>query len=158
MGVSVRQATMDDVPACVALVEQARVTLETYEPRFWRRAENTAQLTGAWFGHLAAQSDTVFLVADDAKETVGFLIGRPQMSPPVYDPGGATALIDDFCVRSPDRWAEAGAALLAEARDRLRAQGFAQIVVVCPAKDTEKMALMKAGELSIASTWWTATP
>ncbi|MET0272116.1 MAG: GNAT family N-acetyltransferase [Phenylobacterium sp.] len=158
MSLNVRPATADDVAACVGLVEQARARLATYEPRFWRRADGTAAPTATWFAHLVAQADTTFLVAVEGDATVGFLIGRPQPPPPVYDPGGPTVLIDDFCVQAPERWSDVGAALLEAARRVLSARGVAQIVVVCPAQDREKTALLDRSDLSLASTWWTAAP
>ena len=44
-------------------------------------------------------------------------------APPVYDPGGLTCMIDDFCVADPVGWATVGRALLAEAGQQARARG-----------------------------------
>ena len=88
-------------------------------------------------------------------EVRGFLIAQPTPSPPVYDPGGRTALIDDFVV-APDQWETVGAQLLGEARQRLRAADFAQIVVVSARQDEDKTRLLESTDLSLASTWWTA--
>ncbi|WP_246618046.1 hypothetical protein [Rhizobium populisoli] len=56
-----------------------------------------------WFEKLFADERIVFLVAVESLSVVGFLIAQEFPTPPVYDPGGATALIDDFCVTAKDR-------------------------------------------------------
>jgi GNAT superfamily N-acetyltransferase len=150
-----RVATQADLEACVALVEGARRQLERYEPRFWKRAKGAAATTGAWFSRLLTDPQAVFLVAGDSAAIMGFLIARIQPTPPVYDAGGPTAVIDDFCVAEPERWRDVGAALLADARAMLRAKGVAQVVVVAPQKDRAKAEFLRAQRLSLASTWWT---
>lgn len=151
----IRIAEADDVEACVQLAEARRALYETFEPRFWRRAENAAEMSRLWFAHLFAKEDVLALVAELDGEVRGFLIAQPTPSPPVYDPGGRTALIDDFVVEQ-GRWMTLGAQLLSEARQRLRAAGFAQIVVVGARQDGDKTGLLEATDLSLASTWWTA--
>ncbi|MDP3299975.1 MAG: GNAT family N-acetyltransferase, partial [Phenylobacterium sp.] len=148
-------AAVIDVEACVQLAESRRALYETFEPRFWRRAENAAEMSRLWFTHLFAKADVLALVAERDGQVRGFLVAQPTPSPPVYDPGGRTALIDDFVVEPAD-WQTAGVALLADARDRLRADGYAQIVVVGARLDAEKTRLLQASDLSLASTWWTA--
>ncbi|MFT4936728.1 MAG: GNAT superfamily N-acetyltransferase [Pseudoalteromonas distincta] len=151
----IRIAEASDVEACVQLAEARRALYETFEPRFWRRAENAAEMSRLWFAHLFAKEDVLALVAEIDGEVRGFLIAQPTPSPPVYDPGGRTALIDDFVV-APDQWGTVGAQLLSEARQRLRAADFAQIVVVSARQDEDKTRLLESTDLSLASTWWTA--
>lgn len=151
----VRIADADDVEACVQLAEARRALYETFEPRFWRRAANSAEMSRLWFAHLFGKDDVLALVADRGGEISGFLIAQPTPSPPVYDPGGRTVLIDDFVVE-PGLWMDVGAQLLNEARQRLRSAGFAQIVVVGAHQDQDKTRLLEATDLSLASTWWTA--
>ena len=141
--------------ACVQLADARRALYETFEPRFWRRATNAAEMSRMWFAHLFAKEDVLALVAEIDGEVRGFLIAQPTPSPPVYDPGGRTALIDDFVV-APDQWETVGAQLLGEARQRLRAADFAQIVVVSARQDEDKTRLLESTDLSLASTWWTA--
>jgi hypothetical protein len=88
----------DEVAACVGLIEARRERYERYEPRFWHRAANSAQMSQSWFAHLFAQPETVALVAEEAGCIVGFVVATHYPAPPVYDPGGRTALIDDFAV------------------------------------------------------------
>ena len=40
---------------------------------------------------------------------------------------------------------------------RLRARGAAQIVVVCPDRDSDKKHMLRHAAFTLASTWWTAT-
>lgn len=153
---AIRTALAEDVPACVAMLGAYRDILQTYQPRFWRKSAHAAPMTQAFFGHLATDPKATFLVSENSGAVDGFLIAMPQQAPPVYDPGGTTALIDDFCVASPDLWPTVGATLLDEARRRLREAGFAQIVMVMADRDAEKNAFARANDLSLASTWWTA--
>lgn len=152
---TIRTAEAADVDACVRLAEARRALYETFEPRFWRRAENAAEMSRLWFAHLFAKDDILALVAEAEGQVLGFLIAQPTPSPPVYDPGGRTALIDDFVVE-PGFWLEVGQALLAQARQRLKAAGFVQIVVVGACRDEDKTRLLETTDLSLASTWWTA--
>jgi ribosomal protein S18 acetylase RimI-like enzyme len=152
----IRNASKDDALRCVELVEARRKEYEKYEPRFWRKAATSAASTLPWFEKLFADERNVSLVAVENTMIVGFLIAREFPTPPVYDPGGATALIDDFCVISKDRWQDAGGALLQHAKSELNRRGFAQFVVVGAQQDTAKTAFLSQAELSLASTWWTS--
>lgn len=151
----IRIAEATDVEACVQLAEMRRALYETFEPRFWRRAENAVEMSRLWFTHLFAKADVLALVVELDGAVTGFLIAQPTPSPPVYDAGGRTAVIDDFVV-APAHWQALGGALLAEARERLRADGYAQIVVVGARQDADKTRLLESTDLSLASTWWTA--
>jgi GNAT superfamily N-acetyltransferase len=158
MTIHLRKATTDDVAACVALVQAERERLEAYEPLFWRRAQGAERPTAAWLAHLARDAEMLFLVAVEEEAIAGFLVSRFYASPPVFDPGGLTAMIDDFCVADIERWTDIGGALLREVRRLLRDRGVAQVIVACPTKDDAKLALLQASDLSPASTWWTAAP
>ena len=152
----IRQAISRDVTECVGLVENRREIYQQYEPRFWKKAPNSARSSADWFGRLFLDSHNVSLVAEEGEKVVGFLIAREFPTPPVYDPGGPTALIDDFCVATPDRWSDVGARLVDAARLELRSRGFAQIIVVGAPKNDAKTKFLKGTDLSLASTWWTA--
>lgn len=153
----IRRATNSDVPSCVALVEARREEYESYEPRFWKKAVTSAASTLPWFEKLFADERSTAFVADEDGLVVGFLIAREFPTPPVYDPGGPTALIDDFCVASTNRWQDVGAALLQQAKSELNKRGFAQLVVVGARQDTAKTAFLSQSDLSLASTWWTTS-
>ena len=110
-----------------------------------------------FLGYLIAQETTLFLIAEENRAVTGFLTAKPQPAPPVFEPG-ATAFVDDFCVADEAAWATTGAALLREARTRLKARGFAQVIVVTAHRDDGKMAMVKQEELSLASAWWVGKP
>lgn len=137
------------------LAEARRVRYETFEPLFWKKAQDSLEMGRLFFTHLLSQPDTLAILAETEGRIVGFLIATAARVPPVVAPG-ATAMIDDFCVAEPAFWGEVGPALLDGARAVLRENGFVQIVVVCGFKDDEKMAFLKTQNLSLASTWWTA--
>ncbi|WP_372502101.1 GNAT family N-acetyltransferase [Tistrella mobilis] len=153
---NVRQATPEDVTACVALAEARRDAYEAYEPRFWKKSPDSAAACRTWFETLFSDGRSMCFVAEEAGTILGFVIGRGFPTPPVYDPGGATAMIDDFCVVSADRWGDVGRALLRDIRAEMRRQGFAQVVVVSARRDLEKTAFLEEAGLSLASTWWTS--
>ncbi len=62
--------------------------------------------------------------------TAGYAIGSPPATPPIYDPGGPTAVIDQ--VNGPDRSKVLQMALAASAH-----RDDAQVIVVCSAEDAE---------------------
>jgi GNAT superfamily N-acetyltransferase len=155
--IQVRPAAPEDIEACVGLVQAERQRRRFWQPIFWRPSPDAASISRVHFTNLRQRPDILFLIAAQADEIVGFLIGQPAPAPPVYAPGGATVLIDDFCVGGPARWRDVGRSLLDNARTRLRARGAAQIVVVCPDRDREKKQMLRHAALTIASTWWTAS-
>ena len=97
----------------------------------------------------------VALVHRAVEGLAGFLIATMQAAPPVYDPGGLTGVIDDFCMAEERYWPKAGSALLNEAMRRARERGAVQVVVVCPHRDQAKLTLLAAEGLSVASEWHT---
>ncbi|WP_304192260.1 GNAT family N-acetyltransferase [Phenylobacterium aquaticum] len=152
----IRAACGEDVGACVALLEAERGRRRFWQPIFWRPSPHAAEISRTYFTNLRQRPDTLFLVAEQAGEIVGFLIGRPAPAPPVYAPGGPTFLIDDFCVARPARWRDVGRSLLDNARTRICARGAAQIVIVCPDRDSDKKQMLRHAAFTLASTWWTA--
>ncbi len=106
---------------------------------------------------LRLRGDNIALQSNiaDEKEILGFVIGRLVPAPEVYDPGGMTLMIDDFCVRSDDLWGIAGRKLMEEVKKEAKIRKAAQILVVCGAHDTPKRKFLKNQNLSIASEWFT---
>jgi GNAT superfamily N-acetyltransferase len=151
----VRPARLADISAMTRLIEQRREDYERVQPVFWKRAAASSAST-AWYYRslLLFARRSLILVAEDEGRMLGFLIARPARTPPVYDPGGATGVIDDFCVADPREWTEIGGALLADVRAAGRKAGWSQIVVVCGAHDEPKASFLRSAELSIVSNWW----
>jgi ribosomal protein S18 acetylase RimI-like enzyme len=154
---TIRIGQRDDLPACVAILEKMRARYQTYEPQFWKRAEDAPAKSAMFLNYLIAQDTTLFLVAESGGAITGFITAKPQPVPPVFVPG-ATAFVDDFCVAENADWLEIGAALLRAARKTLQERGFEQIVVVTAYRDDGKMRMLKQENLSLASAWWVGRP
>ena len=152
---NIRAASAADLDAIVDMTEARRVQYEQYQPTFWRKARDSADRARAFLGGLVTEADCIFLVVESDDELLGFIVARPVPAPPVYAPDGKTFLIDDYCVRSPGLWSSAGTALLEWVTERARAEGAAQIVIVCADRDTSKADILRRANLSIASNWWT---
>jgi GNAT superfamily N-acetyltransferase len=153
--VDVRKAATTDIKAAVELVEQSRRQLQKYQPTFWRKAANSAAATETYFTRLLSEPDTFFLVAIEGSRFEGFLIARKFPAPPVFDPGGDTWLIDDFCVLEPRLWLSVGEALLSHVSTLIHEHGGVQIVVVSADRDLAKTEMLRRSDLTIASNWWT---
>jgi GNAT superfamily N-acetyltransferase len=153
--VDVRKAETTDIKTAVELVERSRRQLQKYQPTLWRKAATSAAATETFFTRLLTAPDTFFLVALEDSRLEGFLIARKFPAPPVYDPGGDTWLIDDFCVAEPHFWLGVGEALLSHVSTLIHEHGGVQIVVVSADRDLAKTEMLRRSELSIASNWWT---
>jgi GNAT superfamily N-acetyltransferase len=126
------------------------------QPQFWREAAGAIGTQRRWFAHLIEDQTTLTLVAEHAGEVVGLLVASLVDPPPVYDPGGPSGFVDDFVVSAGDQWETVGRQLLVAARDWLREQGAAQIVVVAGFHDERKRAFLDSEGMSLASTWHVA--
>lgn len=151
----VRKAEAFDIKAAVELAERNRRQFHKYQPTLWRKAANSAAATEAFFVELLAEPGTYFLVAVEGARLQGFLIARKFPTPPVFDPGGDTYLIDDFCVLEPRLWLTLGEALLSHVSTLIHEHGGAQIVVIAVDRDLGKAEMLRRSGLTIASNWWT---
>ncbi|MBY0534089.1 MAG: hypothetical protein K2P31_03895 [Rickettsiaceae bacterium] len=75
-------------------------------------------------------------------------------APKVYNPGGLTVMIDDFCVTSTNLWQSVGVRLIEETKAAAKVKGASQILVVCGAADLPKRKFLTDRNLSIASEWF----
>jgi GNAT superfamily N-acetyltransferase len=151
----VRKAEPTDIKAAVELVERSRRQYQKHQPIFWRKAANSAAATEAFFATLLTAPDTYFLVAVEGSRLQGFVVARKFAVPPVFDPGGDTWLIDDFCVAAPHLWLTVGEALLSHVSTLIHEHGGVQIVVVSAERDLAKAEMLRRSGLGIASNWWT---
>jgi hypothetical protein len=85
---------------------------------------------------------------------LGFIIGKLVLAPEVYDPGGLTLMIDDFCVKDDDSWDSVGAALIDALREASKKTNASQILVVSGHHDSAKCDFLTSVGLSIASRWY----
>jgi len=152
-----RSAMETDIPAMVAILEAKRLEYQGYEPVFWNKAANSADIQAGYFAYLFAQKDTCMFVAEREQEVLGFLVTRLTPAPPIVDPGGPTVTIDDFHVARPDLWDTVGELLLERTMSHGREQGWRQIIVVCPHKERAKSDFLADRRLSLTTEWWTQT-
>ena len=148
-------ARPEHVPAMVALSHQKRAAYAAYQPHFWRMAEGADAAQTPYFYELLTRENLVVRVALAGETVVGFVMAAVIPAPAVYDPGGLTCMIDDFCVADPALWATVGRDLLAAATAAAKARGAVQAVVVCGHLDQPKRAALAAAGLTIASEWYT---
>lgn len=153
---TIQPAEEAHVAAMVALSEQKRTEYAAYQPQFWRKATNSAAAQTPYFHHLLTQAHVLALVARQGETVVGFVIAGLAPAPAVYDPGGLTCMIDDFCVAAPEQWPTVGRDLLAAVTREAAARGAAQAVVVCGHLDEPKRAMLAGAGLSLASEWYVA--
>ena len=154
---AVREATAADVERMVELADDMRRDYEPHAPVFQRPATNAKDAHRPWLSRLVEDPDVGTFVHEDSDgEVDGFAIITIVSAPPVYDPGGRSALIDDFAVSAPDKWKTAGAALLDQATAWARESGAVQVVVVSGPQDGPKQAVLEGAGLHVASQWFTA--
>lgn len=152
---TIRAATGEDLEAILAIADASRRTYATYQPQFWRPAEDAVARQRPYLDALLHDETAITLVAVNRHTLTGFAIGAVAPAPPVYDPGGPTCLLDDSAVADPADWSTTGAALLRAVRRIARQRGAAQIVVITGHMDDGERAMLAAAGLSIASEWWT---
>lgn len=151
----VRKAKTSDIDTAVAMAERNRRQYQKYQPTFWRKAADSSAATQKFFTKLLEEPDASFLVATEGNQILGFLVARKMPAPPVFDPGGDTYLIDDFCVLEPHHWLTIGEALLSHVSTLIHEHGGVQIVVNCADRDLAKTEMLRRSDLSIATNWWT---
>lgn len=152
--IKVSQATKTDVTSMVNLSYQKRRAYEKAQPQFWRYAEGAEEGQGKWFEELLDHDDHIILVAKSDIETIGFIIGRLVKAPEVYDPGGLTLMIDDFCVKSEVDWQSIGLELMNTIQALAKEKGAAQFYVVSGAHDNAKYEFLEKFGLSNAAKWY----
>jgi GNAT superfamily N-acetyltransferase len=153
MNALIRQAQPGDIPAMLALAEQKRQQYQTYQPVFWRAATDAQEKQRPYFEHLMTRENVIMLVYEFEEHCKGFIIATLVTSPPVYDAGGATCLIDDFYV--PEHlWQTAGSQLLTEALQQARQRGAVQTVVVCGHLDQPKREMLAQSGFGVATEWY----
>lgn len=152
--VSVRQGTKEDIPQMVALSCSKRRTYEQFQHQFWRYAEGAEEAQAKWFEFLMSKGIGIFLVAELQDKIVGFIRGQLENAPDVYDPGGFTLMIDDFCVENSLLWHTVGKQLLEEIKEQAKQKGASQILVVSGHHDETKRQFLKSQELAVASEWF----
>jgi GNAT superfamily N-acetyltransferase len=150
----IRRAEASDVPAMLDLAEQRRTQYARYQPRFWNPAPDARLAQSGYFAQLVATPEVLTAVCVQATELIGFLIASLVPAPPVYDPGGLTCQIDDFCLASLDTWQTVGKQLLEHTYAAARQRGATQAVVVCGHLDQPKRNMLFSIGATLASEWF----
>lgn len=148
------QATKADIESMVNLSYQKRKAYDKAQGQFWRYAEGAEEVQHKWFEELLRFDYYVILVAKSELETIGFIIGRLVKAPEVYDPGGLTLMIDDFCVKSEVDWQSVGLELMNSIRSVAKEKGGSQFYVVSGAHDNAKCEFLEKFGLSNAAKWY----
>jgi GNAT superfamily N-acetyltransferase len=145
----------DDIEDIVALSYQKRKYYEEAQPQFWKYAENAEKIQADWFRQLLGREDHILLSAkNDDDIVIGFIIGRVIPAPEVYDPGGMTLMIDDFCVEDESMWQDVGAPLIESIKEIGHEYNVSQILVVSGDHDEAKNSFLEDIGLSTASRWY----
>ncbi len=154
--VNIRTAQPSGIRAMVSLSKAKRLANEKAQPQFWRYAgEEGDKAQGEWFKELLEDKNYVMFTAEsDTQEILGFIIGKLMPAPEVYNPGGLTLMIDDFCVKSENLWWSVGASLIEAVKIPAQSKGATQILVVCGAHDNPKRTFLNEQNLSIATEWF----
>jgi hypothetical protein len=120
--VNVREATLDDLDAIVALTRDRRGQLAAWQPRYWKKRDGADGLH-PHFMKFCLNHDAVRVMCteDDGGVIASCLIAHPATRGRVF--------VDDVCVPA-GRWTELGAALMATVDGT---PGF----VCIPTNDTE---------------------
>lgn len=157
MALHVRMARLADVPMVIELVERMRARYEVYQPVFWRRAARRVAKSRLYFSFQILNPRTTVLVCERHGLILGCLLALWTPAPPVFDPGGPTITVDDFCMANEADWPAVGGALIDHLRAIGRQRGWYQLVVINAAADLPKTRFLRSIDLSVASTWWVGT-
>lgn len=131
---------------------QKRRAYEKAQPQFWKYSGPGAEISQTkWFEELLGSNDHIILTAESHQKIIGFIIGKLMPAPEVYNPGGLTLMIDDFCVDDEAKWHSIGSKLIQEIKTRTKTKEVAQILVACGAHDEPKRRFLKSMGLTVAS-------
>jgi hypothetical protein len=153
--ISIRLSQAGDIQSIVEMSYQKRLSYEKAQAQFWKYAGNIAELSQAkWFEELLAHDNHIMLTAQNNQKIAGFIIGKLMPAPEVYNPGGLTLMIDDFCVADDVEWHSVGYKLVQEIKAIAKTKEATQMLVVCGAHDEPKRRFLMNQNLSIASEWF----
>jgi hypothetical protein len=156
----IRTAAEADVEHIASLADWMRRQYAAYEPVFWRPADDAVARHREFITGLLADDDAIVLVSVTSEEPDqpaginGFIIARLVPAPPVYQPGGAVCLVDDFVVSCADDWRSVGIDLLHAATAAAAERGAVHVVVVGGHHDQPKRNALAASGLHIGTEWW----
>lgn len=151
----IKLATAQDLDNMVTLSYKKRRSYEIAQPIFWRYAGPAGdEIQKQYFAELMQRNDYILMVCEAYDKTLGFIIGRIMKAPEVYDPGGLTLMIDDFCIAEESSWDLVGKKLINEIKILAAQRGVIHLVIVAGAHDKDKNEFLSKIDLSIASHWY----
>lgn len=139
----IRRAREADIPRMVELAGQRR------HGDGRQRSDYARDLAKQLAGECAFA-----LVSSRGGAVDGYAIGQLMATPPVYDPGGETCIVEDIAVAAPRDWPTVGAALLQEVYSAARARGAVLAIVVCDRHDEPKQRMVGSTGAGVVSEWW----
>lgn len=153
--ICIRFSQASDIQSIVEMSYQKRLSYEKAQSKFWKYAGDIAELSQAkWFEELLGSNDHIMLTATCHQKIVGFIIGKLMPAPEVYNPGGLTLMIDDFCVADEAEWHSIGSKLVQKIKAIAKLRGAAQVLIVCGSHDGPKCHFLKKMGLTVASEWY----
>lgn len=147
----IKMANKKDIAAMIKLSYQKRKSYEKAQSQFWKYAEGAEGIQNKWFEELLEHRDYILLTAKENSRILGFIIGRLIKAPEVYNPGGLTLLIDDFCCED---WLNIGEPLMNKIAKIAKDKGAVQFCVVAGNHDLEKCEFLEEFGLACASKWY----
>jgi hypothetical protein len=119
--IKIRDAVEKDISEMVALSAIKRRAYAQAQPLFWKPSPNAQSHQKQYFFELLSNPEVMLLIAESHHEIDGFIIGSIVEAPSVYNPGGKTLLVDDFCVRK--EWPSVAPALLQSHTEKGKKRG-----------------------------------
>jgi hypothetical protein len=152
----VRKSISSDIDIMVSISKDKRLSYEKAQPQFWSYSgKDGDNAQREWFKELLSHKDYIMFTAEDLnQEILGFIIGRLMLAPEVYNPGGLTIMIDDFCIKSEDLWISVGIELIKNIQKKAKEKGAVQVLVVCGAHDKKKRKFLMNQNLYVVSEWF----
>ena len=138
MAFTIRPATPRDLPAIVALLNQAAEERRSLDPLLWRVAGDAAArietAVRAAFAPPQASPRGFWFVAEHAERIIGVTRAMLVPVPPIYDrAAGTPGLLLDDCVTAIDAPRDMAEALLAATETAVTNAGGARLIASCPA-------------------------
>jgi len=138
MAFTIRPATPRDLPAIVALLNQAAEERRSLDPLLWRVAGDAAArietAVRAAFAPPQASPREFWFVAEHAERIIGVTRAMLVPVPPIYDrAAGTPGLLLDDCVTAIDAPRDMAEALLAATETAVTNAGGARLIASCPA-------------------------
>lgn len=152
--IAINSATTDDIAQMMKLSLEKRLQYEKAQPLFWKKADDSEAVQTNYFLDLLKNTNFMLLTAKHDKIMFGFIIGHIVSAPSVYNPGGLTCMVDDFCINNETSWQSTGALLLDALKIQAKKLHAIQIVIVSGDHDKNKKDFLQKAELAIVSNWY----